>query len=429
MWFYILYKDINKLLITNKEVKKIFFIFVETIKNLKLMKLKITLIAVLFLNFFCGHAQVTPTLVHNNLGGGAQFSDGMDMEIYNNEIYISVTSAGKIVKVSLAAPNSPVVDVVTGLTYPTGLKVVGNELYFLQRNNALEAPSSGKLSKINLAVSNSSVVDLYSGLMYPVEVDVNGTNVYVSEAFIDSNQDLINMQISLINLSGAPIKTILNNQFYSVDDIEFKDNALYIIEWSGVEAAGSTRLLKLDVTSGTAGTPIEYYVDTPGKAFYNGEIYNNYLYLNTDTSQGVVDRMDLTSAIQIPSVAFTGFDFNGNTPYIGEMIADGNNNLFAFGESGSPGSVTYLLYKVNLNSLATQDFEKSTKITLHPNPTSDFISFSNLEDSSKYQIISIDGKVVKEGNVDTDEKINISRFTTGVYTARLGDKSFKFIKQ
>lgn len=393
------------------------------------MKLKITLITVLFLNFFCGQAQVTPTLLHNNLGGGAQFSDGMDMEIFNNEIYISVTSAGKIVKVSLAAPNSPVVDVVTGLTSPVGLKVVGNELYFLQHNNLLGTPSSGKLSKINLAVSNSSVVDLYSGLMYPVEIDVNGTNVYVSEAFKDSNDDLISMQISLINLSGTPSKTVLNNQFYSLDDFEFKDNALYMIEWSGVEAAGSTRLLKLDVTNGTAGTPIEYYVDTPGKAFYKGEIYNNYLYLNTDTSQGVVDRMDLTSAIQIPSVAITGFDFNGNTPYIGEMIADGNNNLYFFADYYNGTTSTYLLYKANLSSLATQDFEKSPKVTLHPNPTSDFISFSNLEDSSEYQIISIDGKVVKTGNTNADEKINISHFTTGVYTARLGNKSFKFVKK
>lgn len=393
------------------------------------MKLKITLFTALFLIFLCGQAQVTPTLFHNNLSNGAQFGDGMDMEIYNNELYISVTSAGKIVKVSLAAPNSTVVDVVTGLNYPTGLKVVGNELYFLQRNNAVLAPSTGKLSKINASLPNPTVVDLYSGLMYPVEIDANGTNVYVSEAFVDGNQDLINMQISLINLSGAPTKTVLNNQFYSVDDFEYKDNFLYVTEWSGAEVNGATNILKLDVTTGTPTAAIAYYNDAPGDFFYKGEIYNNYIYLNRDSSPQVIKRIDLNSATPTTSLAVSGFDFNGNNPDIGEMIADGNNNLYFFADYYNGTTSTYLLYKANLSSLATQDFEKSPKVTLHPNPTSDFISFSNLEDSSNYQIISIDGKVVKEGNVDTDEKINVSNFTAGVYTARLGNKSFKFIKQ
>jgi len=393
------------------------------------MKLKITLITVLFLNFFCGQAQVTPTLIHNNLGGGAHFGDGMDMEIYNNEIYISVTSAGKIVKLSLSASNSPVVDVVTGLNYPTGLKVVGNELYFLQRNNAVLAPGTGKLSKINLAVSNSSVVDLFSGLMYPVEIDANGTNVYVSEAFVDGNQDLINMQISLINLSGTATKTVLNNQFYSVDDFEFKDNSLNVIEWSGNEVVGATKIWKLDVTNGTPGTPAVFYTDTPGDSFYKGEIYNNFIYLNNDNSQSNVKRVDLNSVTPTTSVAVTGFDFNGNTPDVGEMIADGNNNLYFFADYYNGTTSTYLLYKANLSTLATENFEKSPKVVLHPNPASDFISFSNLESSSEYQIVGIDGKVVKKGNLNADEKINISHFTTGVYTVRLGNKSYKFIKQ
>nr|WP_294924416.1 T9SS type A sorting domain-containing protein [uncultured Flavobacterium sp.] len=393
------------------------------------MKLKITLITVLFLNFFCGQAQVTPTLIHNNLGGGAHFGDGMDMEIYNNEIYISVTSAGKIVKLSLSASNSPVVDVVTGLNYPTGLKVVGNELYFLQRNNALLAPGTGKLSKINLAVSNSSVVDLFSGLMYPVEIDANGTNVYVSEAFVDGNQDLINMQISLINLSGTATKTVLNNQFYSVDDFEFKDNSLNVIEWSGNEVVGATKIWKLDVTNGTPGTPAVFYTDTPGDSFYKGEIYNNFIYLNNDNSQSNVKRVDLNSVTPTTSVAVTGFDFNGNTPDVGEMIADGNNNLYFFADYYNGTTSTYLLYKANLSTLATENFEKSPKVVLHPNPASDFISFSNLESSSEYQIVGIDGKVVKKGNLNADEKINISHFTTGVFTVRLGNKSYKFIKQ
>jgi len=391
------------------------------------MNLKITLISILFLNFFSVNAQITPTLLHNNPVNGIQYDDGMDMEIYNNEMYISVTTAGKIVKVNLSAPNSAVVDVVTGLTSPTGLKIIGNELYFLQRNNALEAPSTGKLSKINATLANPSVIDVYSGLMFPFEITANGTNVYVSETYLNGVGELDYMQISLINLSGTPSKTVLSNQFHSVDDFEIKDNFLYIIEWDNV--TDKSRIFKLDVTSGTPGTPALYYTDTPDDYFYKGVIHNNYIYLNNDNTPSVVNRIDLNSGTPSTSAAVNGFDFNGNDVNVGEMVADGNNNLYFLCDYYDGSVTTYLLYKVNLNSLSTQDFAKAPKLILHPNPSSDFISFSNLENSAKYQIFSLDGKVIKKGNVNPNETINISHFTTGVYNVFLENQSFKFVKK
>ena len=391
------------------------------------MNLKITLISILFLNFFSVNAQITPTLLHNNPVNGIQYDDGMDMEIYNNEMYISVTTAGKIVKVNLSAPNSAVVDVVTGLTSPTGLKIIGNELYFLQRNNALEAPSTGKLSKINATLANPSVIDVYSGLMFPFEITANGTNVYVSETYLNGVGELDYMQISLINLSGTPSKTVLSNQFHSVDDFEIKDNFLYIIEWDNV--TDKSRIFKLDVTSGTPGTPALYYTDTPDDYFYKGVIHNNYIYLNNDNTPSVVNRIDLNSGTPSTSAAVNGFDFNGNDVNVGEMVADGNNNLYFLCDYYDGSVTTYLLYKVNLNSLSTQDFAKAPKLILHPNPSSDFISFSNLENSAKYQIFSLDGKVIKKGNVNPNETINISHFTTGVYNVILENQSFKFVKK
>jgi len=391
------------------------------------MNLKITLISILFLNFFSVNAQITPTLLHNNPVNGIQYDDGMDMEIYNNEMYISVTTAGKIVKINLSAPNSAVVDVVTGLTSPTGLKIIGNELYFLQRNNALEAPSTGKLSKINATLANPSVIDVYSGLMFPFEITANGTNVYVSETYLNGVGELDYMQISLINLSGTPSKTVLSNQFHSVDDFEIKDNFLYIIEWDNV--TDKSRIFKLDVTSGTPGTPALYYTDTPDDYFYKGVIHNNYIYLNNDNTPSVVNRIDLNSGTPSTSAAVNGFDFNGNDVNVGEMVADGNNNLYFLCDYYDGSVTTYLLYKVNLNSLSTQDFAKAPKLILHPNPSSDFISFSNLENSAKYQIFSLDGKVIKKGNVNPNETINISHFTTGVYNVILENQSFKFVKK
>jgi len=391
------------------------------------MRLKIIIITILFINYFCGQAQVTPTLFHNNLSNGIQFGNGMDMEIYNNELYMSVTSAGKIVKVSLASPNSTVVDVVTGLTAPAGLKIVGNELYFLQKSNAALEEYTGKLSKINVSLANPPVVDLYSGLMYPYKIDVNGTNVYVAEEYLEGNHGENHMHISMINLSGVPTKTDLYNYFSHVDDFEFKDNFLYIIDRD--KTTDKSRILKLDVTNGASNTPFIYYDDVHGDFFNEGVIHNNYLYLNSETNPSVVSRINLNSDTPTTSLAVSGFDFNGNTPSIEGMIADENNNLYFIGKYSNGTTSTFMIYKANVSTLATQDFTKTSKVTLYPNPSADFISFSNLENEEGYQIVSIDGKIVKKGNVGSDEKINVSHFTSGVYTIRVGNKSFKFIKQ
>ena len=94
------------------------------------MKTKITLFLVFLTSTICGFAQVSATLQHNDLANGAQYDGESDMVFYNNEMFFSIPSAGKIVKVSLATTNALAVDVVTGLTNPTGLSFIGNELYF-----------------------------------------------------------------------------------------------------------------------------------------------------------------------------------------------------------------------------------------------------------------------------------------------------------
>ncbi len=392
------------------------------------MKTKITLFLVLLTSTICGYAQVSATLQHNDLANGAQYDGESDMAFYNNEMYFSVPSAGKIVKVSLAVPNSLAVDVVTGLSNPTGLSFVGNELYFLQLADAVLTPSTGKLSKINATIPTPPVTDLYTGLMYPVEIETNGTNVYISEAYVDGMGDLDHMEITLINLAGAPTKTVLHTNFYSIDDVELKDNFLYIIEWPG--GVLSTKIHKLDVTTGTPIAPTLYYTDVVNDAPYNGIIKGNYLYLNHDGIPGKITRLDLTLPAPSPELVVNGFTFGVNNAYVNEMDFDAGNTIYAFGDYFDGTNITYLLYKADLSTLGIANNSFNAKqIAITPNPTTDYLEISNLESDTIYTIYSVDGKLALTGNTISGEQINVSKLNAGIYFLNLKDgNTFKFIK-
>ncbi|MES2863171.1 MAG: T9SS type A sorting domain-containing protein [Bacteroidota bacterium] len=393
------------------------------------MKTKITLFLALLTSTICSYAQVSATLQHNNLANGAQYDGEGDMAFYNNEMYFTIPSAGKIVKVNLAVTNSLAVDVVTGLSNPTGLSFVGNELYFLQLANAGLAPSTGKLSKIDATLPTPTVSDLFTGLMYPVEIETNGTNVYLTEAYLDGMGDLDHMEITLINLAGAPTKTVLYNNFYSLDDFEFKDNFLYLIEWPG--GALSTKIYKLDVTSGTPSTPTLFYTDAVNDAPYNGIIKGNYLYLNHDGTPGKITRLDLTLPTPSPELVVTGFTFGPNNAYVNEMDFDSGNTIYALGDYFDGVNITYLLYKADLSTLGIEDNSFNSKqIAISPNPTSDYLEVSNLEIETNYTIYGVDGKLALSGKTISGERINISKLNTGIYLLSLKDgNTFKFIKE
>ena len=393
------------------------------------MKTKITLFLVFLTSTICGFAQVSATLQHNDLANGAQYDGESDMAFYNNEMYFSIPSAGKIVKVSLATTNALAVDVVTGLTNPTGLSFVGNELYFLQLANVGLAPSTGKLSKIDATLPTPPVSDLLTGLMYPVEIETNGTNVYVSEAYLDGMGDLDHMEISFINLAGAPTKTVLHTNFYSIDDIELKDNFLYIIEWPG--GALSTKIHKLDITTGLPIAPTLFYTDVVNDAPYNGIIKGNYLYLNHDGTPGKITRLDLTLPTPSPELVVNGFTFGPNNAYVNEMDFDSGNTIYAFGDYYDGTNITYLLYKADLSTLGINDnsFE-GKQIKIYPNPTADYLEISNLKTNTNYSVYSVDGKLALTGKTISGEKINISKLNAGIYFLNLKDgNNFKFIKE
>jgi len=70
------------------------------------------------------------------------------------------------------------VDVVTGLNFPYGLALDGNDLYISQVN-------ADKISKIDISLTNPPIVDVVTGLSKPGALFLDGDELYFSEITAD----------------------------------------------------------------------------------------------------------------------------------------------------------------------------------------------------------------------------------------------------
>lgn len=386
-----------------------------TIK-INIMRLKITLLSLVTV-CFTSVAQVSPVLQHNNLDNNLTVEDIGDMEIYNNEAYFSLPEEGKIVKVSLGTVNAPVVDVLTGLSNPSGLKFVGNELYFLQAANALFQNNTGKLCKINATQTNPAITTINSSLQFPIELAMNGTTAYVSEAYLVDG-DVEHMEVSAV--VGAT-KTVLYNNFDFLDDIEVYNNKLYLLNFDMTSETGSIKTL--DITTNTPGTPQAFWTDTTELVPYKMSLSGSKMYLNMDSSPSSVMQLDLLNPSAPLITVANQFAFNGNTAYVNEMIVAPGNVMYAVGESYNMAEDMdhYLLYKIDLNLLGTANFERSASITSFPNPAVDAITLTNYENGKVYTVYALDGKQVLEGRYSG--VINVTGLNAGMYIVKLENGS------
>jgi hypothetical protein len=68
---------------------------------------------------------------------------------------------------------------------------------------------------------------------------------------------------------------------------------------------------------------------------------------------------------------------------------------------------------------------------VYPNPSSDFISISNLKDAVQCRITNITGQTVMSKILDTnDNQMNVIELSKGFYFVEIeGKKTIKFIKK
>lgn len=148
---------------------------------------------------------------------------------------------------------------------------------------------------------------------------------------------------------------------------------------------------------------------------------------------------------------FLGDEGNGTftTPYLIYYNSAGNNSL-PIPPGNNVGTwientvITTSLCGGNLtpnNSVMTGDIQGPTlgtqemvknKIQIFPNPVSDFIRISGINDGQMVQIYNIDGRLVKSEMFDSN--VDVSQLSSGVYVLKITTRGFqshefKFVKK
>ncbi len=88
------------------------------------------------------------------------------------------------------------------------------------------------------------------------------------------------------------------------------------------------------------------------------------------------------------------------------------------------------IYRFVNSSLSTSEFNLNPKITIYPNPSSDFITISGIETTKTYSIYDALGRIIEKNKTIQNKTINITGYKNGLYYIALENtKPIKFIKQ
>lgn len=116
-----------------------------------------------------------------------------------------------------------------------------------------------------------------------------------------------------------------------------------------------------------------------------------------------------------------------HTSILGVKVLRANDLNFEFDNDGSGFIVDNIIIK-DMDQLAVKDINK-TKISISPNPSSDFINVKSIEEIKTVKIYDIKGSLIKSDNTS---KIDVSALPKGNYVISIetesGIETKKFIK-
>lgn len=162
---------------------------------------------------------------------------------------------------------------------------------------------------------------------------------------------------------------------------------------------------------------------------FNGTTSNNLVKLNTDG----------TKDTSFDSSRFSDTNINGstNTDKVSVIKTQLDGKVFIGGTFDKYQSITsntnnIIRLKGSTAVLSSDNFQSSDiKISLYPNPTSEYLNISTLQDINSYEIYDINGRTILS-NKTSDKTINVSNLTNGMYIINIktdsGTSSNKFIK-
>lgn len=132
---------------------------------------------------------------------------------------------------------------------------------------------------------------------------------------------------------------------------------------------------------------------------------------------------------------YTGLTQDYSIETTGKLYFSGSNLLVKTNGTANNVSIpTNIIRKITFttaSTLSTQEIgENKSKLTLYPNPTSDFLRImSDKKEKLNVKIYSAAGRLVLTGTYQPNEDINISTLNEGFYLVQVNNATLKLIKK
>ena len=320
----------------------------------------------------------------NTYGPYGVGGDISGIAIKDNFLYFAGSyNDSNIYKINLSlGPNQTATFVAnTGSTSSKDLLFNGNDLYI-----SIFSPSS--IRKIDVTQTPPAIVDVLStGIDTPKAMIIYNNYLYFGETY--------GYKISRLNLSSSnPFKEVVISYANSPWSLQLYGNEIYVAETYGNKIS-KFNLLDLNPVLVNVVSDISYP--------YCISVKDNFLYYENNTpNNSKILRRDLTSTSSSPVDVIQSTNFSSN-----RWIIE-NNILYK-------GSGLGNILRLNLNTLANDNFNIEKQIDIYPNPTSTSFKIKNLQKSEKIKMINNLGQIVKEIIIGIDQLVNIEDLEKGIY--------------
>ncbi|NND94299.1 MAG: T9SS type A sorting domain-containing protein [Flavobacteriales bacterium] len=351
------------------------------------MKRLYTLIAIFFaaLSAYQLKAQDVVDVITNVNQPTAIFIDGDDM-YYGDFV-------GGLSKVQLSDPVNPIVVYPSTGVYRTALN--GNDLF-------ITAINDGLIVKIDITESEPTAIEVASNIALPSGIAILDDILYFS------SQGGLGIVGKLDLTETNPQATIVQSGFSNPTGIAIIGTDLYVAEFFG------NRVSKIDLNdSNPTIVEVATGLENPTALLANG----NQLFVS-EIGGNKVSTIDLGTEPALVEDLVTGL-----TEPTGLFLEGTDLYISVFGENKI---VKYAMPSVGLDYLNSS----SDQLSVFPNPSSDFIQISDLDQKENYRIYSLLGLEVGSGNISPQENIDIQYLDSGIYMLIFDDGStMNFMKE
>jgi len=344
-----------------------------------------------------------------------------------------------------------------GLVEISGKTTVNNCLICNSSNRGVNNDSDGIISNCKIT-NNSFTVEItsrissvcYYGICTPVTYYARGGGVYNSGTMINCvvTNNNCNIQDNYDITSVIQGGGIYNNGGSIINCIVTGNKCTYSssnMKTSGMNGGGiynyNGTVANCLVANNSGGGIMNYGNSSTNAFIYCSTIvknssYNIYTY-NDGTDfvyNSIIDESDMTQFVNSNA---NDYRLEANSKYIDSGSLDNLPDWLINGTdlAGNPrthdGKISMGAYEYDPLYTGIEELQHQSSISIFPNPASDFISISGLQNNEKFSIYNINGQQLFSGKATSEtQQIAVGHFPAGIYLLKADNgQTLKFLKK